>query len=176
LFWASFAETIIVPIPIEVVLVPFMLARRHQIWRIATITTAGCLAAAVLGYGLGHFFFESAGRWLLDTLGYGAAFQSFQSTFNAHGFWAIVAIGIIPIPFQVAMLAAGIAGYPFLMFLLAATIARGIRYYGLACLVLTFGGRALDLWRSHSRTVGVAALALVMALLLALNFLPKLFI
>lgn len=37
----SFLETLIVPVPIELVLIPLMALNRQRIWRIATVTTAG---------------------------------------------------------------------------------------------------------------------------------------
>ncbi|HEX6143908.1 MAG TPA: VTT domain-containing protein [Geminicoccaceae bacterium] len=169
MFWASFAETIIVPIPIEVVLIPFMIARRHQIWWIATVVTVGCLLASMVGYGIGYFFFASAGQWLIDALGAAQDFQRFQEMFADHGFLAILAIGVVPIPFQVAMLAAGAAKYPIVLFVIAATIARGIRYFGLALLVLLVGDRALALWRHHSRTAALIALMAVVLLVIGVN-------
>lgn len=175
LFVASFAETIIVPIPIELVLVPFMLARRDRIWLIATITTAGCLAGAIVGYGVGYFLFEDLGRWLLGAMGWGAEFDRFQQLFGAHGFLAILAIGVIPIPFQIAMLAAGMAGYPFLLFMLAAVIARGIRYYGLATIVLAFGARASRLWERGARGLAIGVLAFLVLFVLGIQFVPRLF-
>jgi membrane protein YqaA with SNARE-associated domain len=174
LFVASFAETIIVPVPIELVLVPLMLALRDRIWWIATITTLGCLAGAVVGYGVGYFLFEEIGRWLIGWMGWDAQFAHFQQLFDAYGFLAILAIGVIPIPFQIAMLAAGIAGYPFLLFMLAAVIARGIRYYGLAALVLAFGSRAGRLWQQQSRGLAIGVLALLALLVLGIQFAPQL--
>lgn len=171
LFWASFAETVVVPVPIEVILVPLMIARRHQIWLIATVTTAGCL----LGYGVGHFIFESVGRWVLATMGYGDEFEQFQSMFEHYGFWAVLAVGVVPIPFQVAMLAAGMAEYPLALFLLAAVIARGVRYYGLALLVALFGEHAFGLWRRHATAVIIGALVVIALFLLGGRFLPALF-
>jgi len=161
---ASFLETIIVPIPIEVVLIPYMLARRDILWRIALVTTLGCLLAASVGYGLGMFFYESIGRGFVDTMGWGSDFQTFQQWFDAQGFWAILAIGVAPIPFQVAMLVAGLAGYPFLLFILAASLARGIRYFGLALLVHLVGDQALALWEKHKTTTGLALLVLIAAI------------
>ena len=38
----SFLETIILPIPIELVLIPLMAVNRQRIWAIATATTLGC--------------------------------------------------------------------------------------------------------------------------------------
>lgn len=169
MFWASFAETIIVPIPIEVVLIPFMIARKHQVWLIATVVTLGCLFASILGYGIGYFFFASAGQWLIDALGAGQDYQRFQEMFAEHGFLAILAIGVIPIPFQIAMLVAGAAKYPILLFVLAATIARGIRYFGLALLVVLLGDQALSFWNRHKKTSALIAIALVILLVFGLN-------
>lgn len=158
---ASFLETIIVPIPIEIVLIPYMLARRDLLWRIATTTTVACLLAATVGYGLGYFFYDSVGRGLIELMNWQSDYAVFQDWFDAQGFWAILAIGVAPIPFQIAMLVAGVAGYPLFLFILAAGIARGIRYYGLALLVRAFGERALALWQRHKLTVGILLLALV---------------
>jgi len=158
LFFASFLETTVLPIPIEVVLIPYMLTHRDRLWLIATVTLAGCLAGALVGYGVGFFLFESLGTWLIDTFGWQQSYQDFQGMFERYGFWAIIAIGVTPIPFQVAMLVAGTAGYSILLFLLAAAIARGVRYYGLALLVHLFGERAMTLWQRHSTVVSVGIL------------------
>lgn len=163
LFAASFAETIIVPIPIELVLIPFMAMNRDRLWRTATVVTAGCLAASFVGYAIGYAFFDTVGNDMVAAFGWSEALDRFRSLFDRHGFWAIIAVGVIPIPFQIAMLAAGAAGYPIAMFALAALIARGIRYYGLALLVHAVGDRAEALWRTNRRT----AIAIGAAILLA---------
>lgn len=164
LFWASFAETIIVPIPIELVLIPFMIANRHRLWATAAVVTAGCLCAALVGYGFGYLLFDTLGQDVIAAFGWSGQLDEFRSLFDQYGFWAIVAVGVIPIPFQVAMLAAGAAGYSILLFVVAATIARGIRYFGLALLVRTFGARAEQLWRDHKTMVAIGAGAAVLAL------------
>ena len=161
---ASFLETIIVPIPIELVIVPYMITYPQRRWRIATVTLAGCLIAAMIGYGVGYFFLDSVGRWLLSLLGEQQALATFRERFQEHGFWAVLMIGIVPVPFQAAMLAAGAAGYPVPLFLLAAGIARGIRYYGLAFLVWLIGERTLALWRRHAWTVGLSLAALLVVI------------
>jgi len=158
---ASFLETVVIPIPIELVLIPYMAVNRQRIFLIATVTLAGCLTAAVLGYVVGLALFESLGQWMISTFGHEAAFQTFSEQFERYGFWAIIAIGVTPIPFQVAMLVAGVAGYPIALFLLAALIARGIRYYGLALLVYYLGEPVTALWQRHARTAGLVSLLVV---------------
>jgi len=165
---ASFLETIIVPIPIEVILIPYMLARRDLLWTIALVTTIGCLVAALVGYGIGYFLYDSFGHQMVGAMGWEQDFQSFKHWFDKDGFWAVLAIGVVPIPFQVAMLAAGVTGYPIVPFVVAAALARGIRYFGLAFLVKLVGERALALWQRHKFASGVLLLILVIAVF-ALN-------
>ena len=150
IFFASFAESTIVPIPFETIMVPMLLANRERIWLIATVTTLGCLLGALAGYAVGYFAFETVGRWAIELLNATEQFKTFQDRFDQHGFWVILGVGIFPIPFQVATVGSGLAGYPLALFLLAATLARSIRYYGLALLVMLFGERVEKIIRRHS--------------------------
>ncbi len=170
---ASFLETIIVPIPIELVLVPYMLANRRQTWTIATVTLVGCLIGAIVGYGAGYFVFETLGRWIIAQFEYGTAVETFRHSFDRYGFWAIVAVGVTPVPFQVAMLVAGAAAFPIPLFVLAAVIARGIRYYGLALLVCLFGHRALELWRRRAWAASIVVVLILAAVFAGIRFLPQ---
>lgn len=167
----SFLETIIIPVPIEVVLIPLMAANKHRIWTLATVAMAGCLAASLLGYGIGMTLYESAGTWFIETMNMQSAYESFQAFFEKYGFFAILTLGVLPIPFQVAMITAGLSGYPILLFVLAAVIARGIRYYGLAWLVNRFGGRAKALWQRNALTTTLAIVTGVVAISLGMQWL-----
>ncbi|KAA9008779.1 YqaA family protein [Histidinibacterium aquaticum] len=153
LFGASFAETLIVPIPIELILIPFMAANRSRIWITAAVVTVGCLIASLVGYAVGLLLFETLGLRLIEAMGWSEGMDRFRTVFDDYGFWAIVAVGVLPIPFQVALLGAGAAAYPIVWFLLAALIARGTRYFGLGLLVRLFGERTIDLWKKHKGRV-----------------------
>lgn len=165
----SFLETIIIPVPIEVILIPLMAIDRRRIWVLATVTTAGCLLASIVGYAVGMALYESVGSWFIETMGMQQGYGAFQAFFDQYGFLAILAVGIIPIPFQVAMVTAGLSGYPIHLFVLAALIARGIRYYGLGWLVYRFGDRALHLWQRHAVLTSFAAAIVVVSVSLALQ-------
>lgn len=169
----SFLETIVVPVPMELVLVPLMMIDRDKIWALAHAVLAGCLAASLLGYGVGMALYQSVGTWFVETMGYQQAYQSFQQFFEAHGFLAILVVGVLPIPFQVAMISAGLSGYPLHLFVLAAVIARGIRYYGLAWLVQHFGSRARELWERNALVATAAAAAVLVALYLVTDQLAR---
>ncbi|WP_339885203.1 YqaA family protein [Vreelandella maris] len=170
----SFLETIILPIPLELVLIPLMAANKHRIWLLATVTTAGCLIASLVGYGVGMLLFQSIGTWFIEFMGMEQSYQSFQTFFVQYGFAAILAIGILPIPFQVAMITAGLSGYPVLLFALAALIARGLRYFGLAWLVHRFGSRVLMLWKQQALATSLVAGVVVLVVALGMQALAGL--
>lgn len=160
LFLASMMETLLIPIPIEVILIPWMLCHPHRKWRIAAVALAGNLFAATLGYYLGVFAMDQWGDSLVGFFGGQEAYDAFNQQFHEEGFKAILAIGIVPIPFQIAMLVAGASGYSIGLFLAAAGIARGLRYFGLALLIKIAGKRALELWNRHAKPIGVVGLLL----------------
>jgi membrane protein YqaA with SNARE-associated domain len=160
LFLASMMGRLLVPIPIEVILIPWMLCHPDRKWRIATVALAGNLTAATLGYYLGVFAMDQWGDALVGFFGGQEAYESFDQQFREDGFTAILAIGIVPIPFQIAMLVAGASGYPIALFLLAACIARGARYFGLALLIKFAGKAAMELWDRHAKPIGIAGLVL----------------
>jgi membrane protein YqaA with SNARE-associated domain len=163
LFCAALLEAIIIPIPLELMLIPLLLLEPRRRWLLASVALAGCLCGALLGYWFGGWLFDSLGLWLLGVLDATDAYDRFVQTLANEGFMAIVVVGVTPVPFQVAMLAAGAADYPLASFMLAATLARGVRYFGLAVLVQLYGEQAMTLFRHHARPLGLALL--VMALL-----------
>lgn len=166
IFVASFLESLIVPIPLELILIPLLLHQRDRIWAIASATLAGCLLGASVGYAVGLWFFDDIGDAVLTWLGYQDAFESFTARFAEHGFATLLLVGITPVPFQVGMLSAGSAEYPYMLFMLAAFIARGIRYYGLALLVYWLGDKVLANWQRYNRKAGWVVLAIGLAVYL----------
>jgi len=139
---ASFLESTIVPIPLEAVLVPLMQARREKLWLIALMATLGCIVGALFGYALGYYLFDAVGDWVINTLSSPEQFENVKQQMQSKGFWFVITLGIVPIPFQIAMLAAGATKYSLTLFLIASAIARAIRYFGLAIVVYYAGNKA----------------------------------
>lgn len=176
LVWFSFLEAIIVPIPLEAILVPYMQLRRDILWRLAGLALLGFVAASALGYLIGALAFQTVGVMIIDFFGWRDAFSRTQDLFSQYGFWALVGIGLLPIPSQVAMLAGGAMAYPIGWFVLAMSLSRGVRYYGLALLVYLFGDRVAAVFavlhraaRRHRRTaLAVAGLVVLIVVLVGL--------
>ena len=161
---ASFLESIIVPIPLEAVMVPLMQARRDKIWLIALMATLGCIAGALVGYGVGYFLFDAVGQWLIDTFFSAEQYQQVEQQMQSKGFWFVLSVGIVPIPFQIAMLAAGATKYSLSLYLLATLIARSLRYFGLALVVYYAGNHAQRLLKRY-KTKAIVVITIVIAVL-----------
>ena len=180
LVWLSFLEATLVPIPLEAVLVPYMLLRREMVWRIAALALAGFLVASVLGYALGALAFDTAGIWLIEAAGWQEGLDRAQTLFDRYGFWALVLIGVMPVPSQIAMLLGGAFHYPLPWFVAAMGLSRAIRYFGLAALVVWLGPKtaralehlqAMPAGRRHAikAAIGLAAGLLVVLVSFALS-------
>ena len=161
---ASFLESTIVPIPLEAVLVPLMQARREKLWLIALMATIGCIIGAIFGYALGYYLFDVVGDWVINTFSNPEQFEQVKQKMQAQGFWFVLTLGIVPIPFQIAMLAAGATKYSIFLFLLATVIARSIRYFALAAVVYYAGIQAERVIQKHKTKALVAISVLVLLL------------
>ncbi|MEA3030284.1 MAG: hypothetical protein QOG13_1609 [Sphingomonadales bacterium] len=135
----SFAESSFFPIPPDVILVPMILARRDEAWRIAAICTIASVLGAMLGYAIGNFLYESVGQWLIRIYGMSEGIEGFRETYRLWGAWIILIKGFTPIPFKLVTIASGIAGFNFPLFVLLATITRGLRFFLIAWLLKRYG-------------------------------------
>ncbi|TYK65840.1 YqaA family protein [Colwellia echini] len=161
---ASFLESTIVPIPLEAILIPLMQARRDKIWLIALMATLGCILGALFGYALGYYLFDVVGDWIINTLSSPEQFSTIEHKMQEQGFWFVITLGIIPIPFQIAMLAAGATKFSLTLFLIASAISRAIRYFGLAIVVYYAGNQAERIINKHKTKAMIVMTMLILAI------------
>lgn len=160
---ASFLESTIVPVPLEAILLPLMQARRDRLWLIASMATLGCILGAIFGYALGFFLFDLVGDWVINYFSTPEQWQTVQQQMTSEGFWFILTLGILPIPFQIAMLAAGATQYSLLLYLLATAISRSARYFGIALAVKIAGNHAERLIKKY-RTGAIIGTVFLLAI------------
>ena len=142
LFAASFLEATILPVPIELLMIPVMLADRARLWQAAAAVLAGCLAGVAV-YLLGVIAFETVGAPVITALGLEARYEAFLGYAEDNGVMALLIINMTPIPLFVAALGAAVSGLsPVTVFGIIA-LTRAARYFGLALLVWLFGARIL---------------------------------
>ena len=159
----SFAESSFFPIPPDVMLAPMSLARPHQAWRFAHITTLASVVGGVFGFLIGVFAFEMI-EPLLHSTGYWHHYERAVAWFHDWGFWAVLLAGFSPIPYKIFTISAGALGMAFLPFLLASAVGRGARFYLVAGLMRWGGERMERTLRLYIDRIGwVLILAVVIA-------------
>ena len=166
----SFAESSVFPIPPDVLLIPMVVAKPHQAWRIAAVCTIASVAGAVLGYAIGMFLFEAVGRPIFDAYGVADDFEAFQSAFREWGWWIVAGAGFTPFPFKVITIASGAVGLDFIVFVLASLLSRGGRFFLVAAILWKFGPPVRDLVERHFAAATILGFALLIGGFVAIKY------
>jgi membrane protein YqaA with SNARE-associated domain len=142
----SFAESTVVPIPLETVVVPLMVGHPRRALGIALAIWIGCLVGALAFFFIGSTLVDPVVLPVLEWLGLAEEFEQTTDRLGSGGlFWAVFLVSFSPAPMQLATLGAGAAGGNVLVFLAAIALSRGLRYFGLAILAQFLGERIAHL-------------------------------
>jgi len=152
----AFAESIIFPIPIDILMIPMILADRIRAWRLATITLIASVIGGIGGYLIGALLFETIGQPIIDFYGYQAQFETFRQYYQDYGILIVLVAGFTPIPFKVVTIASGAVAMNPLVFFLTSIPARGGRFYLVAGLLWKFGDPIRDFIEKRLTLVIVA--------------------
>src|SRR5438132_11345086 len=139
LLLVSFVESSVFPIPPDILLIPMILARPRQAWRLAAYCTLASVMGGLLGYAIGYFLFDTIGRPVLEFYHAMDRYEALKAAFAQWGAWIIILKGLTPIPFKLVTIASGVAHFDLLAFALAALVSRSIRFFLLAGLLWWFG-------------------------------------
>jgi len=166
----SFVEAIIFPVMPEVMLAPMCVARPKRGFWFATLSLAGSMAGALVGYALGHYAFEAL-KPVFAALGMLHGIESGIGVVQAkmaESPWAVFTFlvlgGFMPIPMKVFTWASGIVGVPMLQYFLSMLIGRGKRVFLLAAAIRIGGPRAEAALRRYIEPIGWIATVLLVAL------------
>jgi membrane protein YqaA with SNARE-associated domain len=159
----SFTESSFFPIPPDVMLIPMVLANPRKAWQFAGVCTVASVAGGFFGYAIGYFFFETAGKWVIDAYGLQSGFESFQRLYNEWGLWATVIGGLTPVPYKLVTIASGAAHFDLLTFGLASLATRGGRFFLIAGLLYFIGDPIRVFIEKHLTILITAAVAIVVA-------------
>jgi membrane protein YqaA with SNARE-associated domain len=135
----SFAESSFFPIPPDAMIIPMVLARPDQAWRIAFVATVTSVLGGIAGYAIGYYLFETIGQAVIAFYGYQEKFATFRDAYNEYGLWIILIKGLTPIPYKLVTIASGAAAFDFWIFIAASVATRGARFFLVAALLKRFG-------------------------------------
>ena len=143
LYLTAFIESIFWPIPVDIMLAPMALAKRHLAWRFAFGATVFSVLGGAVGYYLGSALYEPVVLPFIEMMGYQDKMQTAQLWFNDWGVMVIFIASFTPIPFKVFTITAGVMNMAFWPFLLTALVGRGLRFFLVAGLMV-LGGEKME--------------------------------
>lgn len=160
----SFSESVIFPIPVDVMLAPMVLAQPSKAFQLAWLTTIFSVLGGMAGYLLGWLAYEPLVVPALAALNYDQYLYEAQAWFEQWGVWVIFLAGFSPIPYKVFTVTAGVMLVAFWPFVLASLVGRGMRFFLVAWLVKIGGPFMENYMRRHMDTVGWAMVVLALVL------------
>lgn len=165
----SAAESVIFPVPPDVMLVPMTLAQPQHWRRFALICTIASLFGGLLGYVLGSYLLDALWPWI-ERLGWAGTFMRVQGLFTEYGFWIVFVAGFTPIPYKIFTLASGATGIGLLPFIVGSLVGRGARFFLVAGLIAWGGERLQRGLQRYIEWLGWAVAVVLVALALWLEW------
>ena len=168
----AFAEASFFPIPADVMVLPMMLADRQRVFRLGAWVAFWSVAGGMLGYAIGHLFWETAGLWLIHLLHVPLEQVEALRAKYSNNAYLIMIQGATPIPYKLVTIASGLAGVSFPLFMFYSTVTRSIRYVVIeGLLVYLFGERAQVLLEKYLELALILFLVLLVLGFVALKYL-----
>ena len=149
----SFIESSFFPIPPDVMVIPMVISKKNDFFKIFLITTIFSVLGGILGYFIGAFFFE-LGIEIMNFYGYETKLVELKNNLiNSEGFYAWLGIlflaGFTPLPYKVFTIASGLIGFNILIFILISFISRGLRFFIVSYLSYKFGDLFTEFMDKH---------------------------
>ena len=139
----SFIESSFFPIPPDIMIVPMVIAKKNDYFKIFIIATLSSTLGGVLGYFIGSYFLDF-GMSIVGFYGYeDKVFSLKNSLISGSGFYIWLATlflaGFTPLPFKVFTITSGMIGFNLFIFLIICLFSRGLRFFIVSYLSFKLG-------------------------------------
>ncbi|EKE72060.1 YqaA family protein [Celeribacter baekdonensis] len=167
----AFVESSVFPIPPDILMIPLIVARPKDAFKIAGIATLASVLGGMLGYWIGFGAFETIGRPVLEFYGKDAYFDEFAVKYNEWGAWAVLIAGVTPFPYKVITILSGTTQLSLPVFIVASIVARSFRFFVVAALLWKFGDPIRDFIERRLGAVFTVLILLLVGGFYAVKFL-----
>ena len=138
----AFAESSFFPIPPDIMIVPMIIAKKNDYFKIFLIATFSSSLGGLLGYYLGITFLDLS-MGLIEFYGYEQKLIELKADLNSgESFYiflgALFLAGFTPLPFKVFTITSGMIGFNILIFFFICLVSRGLRFFVVSYLSYKF--------------------------------------
>ena len=149
----SFTESSFFPIPPDVMIIPMVIAKKKEYFKIFLIASIFSVLGGIFGYLLGYLFYDLAIH-VIEFYGYENKVENLKiSLSQGSGFFAWLSVlflaGFTPLPYKAFTIASGIIAFNFPVFIIVSLISRSLRFFIVAYLSYKFGDLFTEFMEKH---------------------------
>ena len=143
--FVAFIESFFFPVPPDLMIIPMVVAKREDYFKIFLIATVFSVLGGLFGYFLGVFFLDLS-MVVIEFYGYEEKVFEVQDNMSSkEGFFLWLGImflaGFTPLPFKVFTITSGIINFNIFIFFFICLLTRGLRFFLVAYLTSLFGNK-----------------------------------
>ena len=172
----SFIESSFFPIPPDVMVIPMVVAKKNDFFKIFLIATIFSVLGGIFGYLIGAFFFD-LGMQIMNFYGYEDKVNNLRNNLiEGNSFYAWLGIlflaGFTPLPYKVFTIVSGLISFNLLIFILISLISRGLRFFIVSYLSYKFGDLFNKFIDQHGSKwfTAIGILIIILALIIFIIF------
>ena len=149
----SFTESSFFPIPPDVMIIPMVIAKKKEYFKIFLIASIFSVLGGIFGYLIGYLFYDLAIH-LIEFYGYENKVENLKTSLSkGSGFFAWLSIlflaGFTPLPYKAFTIASGVVGFSLPVFIVVSLISRSLRFFIVAYLSYKFGDLFTEFMEKH---------------------------
>ena len=149
----SFTESSFFPIPPDVMIIPMVIAKKKEYFKIFLIASIFSVLGGIFGYLLGYLFYDLAIH-VIEFYGYENKVEILNTSLSqGSGFFAWLSIlflaGFTPLPYKAFTIVSGIVGFSLPVFIFISLISRSLRFFIVAYLSYKFGDLFTEFMEKH---------------------------
>ena len=149
----SFTESSFFPVPPDVMIIPMVIAKKKEYFKIFLIASIFSVLGGIFGYLLGYLFYDLAIH-VIEFYGYENKVENLKTSLSqGSGFFAWLSIlflaGFTPLPYKAFTIASGVVGFSLPVFIVVSLISRSLRFFIVAYLSYKFGDLFTEFMEKH---------------------------
>ena len=136
----SFVESIFFPVPTDIFLIPYVLAKRKEYLKISIYVTVFSVLGGLFAYYIGFFIWNKISPLLTEIYPiFIFKLNHFNEKFYEVGIILIIIGGFSPFPYKITCLGSGIIGINIFQFIIFSLLSRFLRFFLVSYFVFKYG-------------------------------------
>ena len=174
----SFIESSFFPIPPDAMIIPMVIAKKKEYFKIFLIASIFSVFGGIFGYLIGYLFFDLA-MYVIEFYGYQDKVENLKfSMSQGSGFLAWLSIlflaGFTPLPYKAFTISSGLIAFNLPVFIIVSLISRSLRFFIVAFLSYKFGELFTEYMEKHGSKwftiIGIIIVIIFIIIYLFLKF------